>query len=153
MFLAFKQAQLSYSLGEVPVGAVTTNQKGEIIAEGHNQTILNKDPTAHAEIIALRRSALKLGNHRLVEINLYVTLEPCIMCLGAISQARVSKVVFGAFDSKYADSFNRRYLFKYMNHKMLMYGGVLSGLCNNILRNFFEERRQKSFIKSKSFPI
>ncbi len=152
MLLALKQAQLSYSLGEVPVGAIITSKEGKLIAEGHNRTILDKDPTAHAEIVALRKTASKLGNHRLVGLKLYVTLEPCMMCVGAIFQARISQVIFGAFDSKCTSNISRCiYSLNNLNHKIQIYGGILSENCGNILRKFFTELRSKDSCSSKNF--
>lgn len=127
---------------EVPVGAVVV-LNGEVIASAHNETIAAHDPAGHAEIVALRAAAAKLGNHRLPTATLYVTLEPCAMCIGAIAQARVSRVVFGAYDDKagaagsaidLADS-------KALNHRFEVSGGVLETDCAELLRQFFARRR------------
>ena len=101
MKLALNQARAAGNQGEVPVGAVLIAPTGDILATAHNQTISLNDPTAHAEILALRNAALKVANYRLLNTTLYVTIEPCIMCMGAIVHARVSKVVFGTEDPKW----------------------------------------------------
>ncbi|UOF94002.1 MAG: nucleoside deaminase [Bordetella sp.] len=142
MQLAFKQAELSYLLGEVPVGAVILDKQGNVIAKGHNRTIIDQDPTAHAEVVVLRKAALIMGNHRLPGFILYVTLEPCLMCIGAISQARLDRVIFGTFDSKGQSTFNSQFnLNKYLNHKVSMIGGILSEDCGKILHQFFHNLR------------
>jgi len=129
-------------VGEVPVGAVVTLD-GAIIGAGHNATITAHDPSAHAEIVALRAAANAKGNHRLPGATLYVTLEPCAMCMGAIAQARVSRVVFGAYDSKAgaAGSVIDLTDSKALNHRFEINGGLLAGESGKLLKNFFESRR------------
>ena len=127
---------------EVPVGAVVTlNDK--VIGSGHNQTISARDPSGHAEIIALRAAAASIGNHRLLGATLYVTLEPCAMCMGAIAQARISRVVFGAYDPKAgaAGSVIDLSDSPALNHRFEINGGVLAAECGDVLKNFFEARR------------
>jgi len=134
-----KRAELE---GEVPVGAVLVKDD-ELIAEGWNRPIVAHDPTAHAEIVALRAAAARLKNYRLLDTTLYVTLEPCIMCAGAIIHARVNRVVFGADDSKAgaAGGVFDTLLSDQFNHKVVCEKGVLESECAEILVNFFKTRR------------
>ena len=131
--------------GEVPVGALVV-LNGEIIGEGWNRPIGSHDPTAHAEIVALRAAAAKLGNYRLTGATLYVTLEPCPMCAGAMVQARVARVVYGATDplagsaGTVFDLLNTAVL----NHRAAVHGGVLAGECSQRLRTFFQSRRGRA---------
>jgi tRNA(adenine34) deaminase len=127
MQLALAQAQQAWDLGEVPVGAVVVKD-GEVIAVGCNQPIGKHDPTAHAEIVALRAAAEKLGNYRLPGCELYVTLEPCVMCSGAMMHARLSKVVFGAADPKTGACGSVVNLFEQeqLNHHAEIVGGVMA---------------------------
>jgi len=129
-------------VGEVPVGAVVTLD-GVTIGAGHNATITAHDPSAHAEIVALRAAANAKGNHRLPGATLYVTLEPCAMCMGAIAQARVSRVVFGAYDPKAgaAGSVIDLTDSKALNHRFEINGGLLADESGKLLRGFFEARR------------
>ena len=128
--------------GEVPIGAVLVLEDA-LIAEGWNQPILAKDPTAHAEIVALRAAAVRLGNYRLPGSTLYVTLEPCVMCAGAIVQARVSRVVYGAADiqSGAAGSVFNLLAAPELNHRADVIGGVLAEVCGQQLKVFFKQRR------------
>ena len=141
---ALQQAQNAQLVGEVPVGAVVVRD-GQIIATGFNQPIGSHDPTSHAEIIALRQAAQSSGNYRLPDCDLYVTLEPCAMCVGAMLHARLRRVVFGAFDRKTGAAGSVLNLFAEgaINHHTEAIGGVLSAESVAILRTFFEERRQK----------
>jgi len=135
-------ANKALALGEVPIGAVLT-LNNEIVAEGWNQPISSCDPTAHAEIVALRNGAVKLSNYRLTDTTLYVTLEPCAMCIGASIQARVKRVVFGAYDSHagaLGSVFNIVHA-KGVNHKFDYLGGVLQEECSELLKTFFKSRR------------
>lgn len=130
--------------GEVPVGALLVLED-KIVGQGWNQPIQNSDPTAHAEIIALRQAASELNNYRLLNTTLYVTLEPCAMCIGAIIHARVKRVVYGALDPR-AGAVES--VFKIpdepsLNHKLETLGGVLNDECSSLLRNFFQKRRLK----------
>ncbi len=139
---ALSQAQNAYLLGEVPVGAVVVKDQ-RIIATGFNQPIGEHDPTAHAEIMALRQAAALLGNYRLPGCALFVTLEPCAMCAGAILQARLARVIFGAHDPKTGVAGSVFNLFEQtqLNHQTQVTGGVLAEECGSLLRGFFAERR------------
>jgi tRNA(adenine34) deaminase len=129
--------------GEVPVGAVIV-AGGRIVARGRNRPILRSDPTAHAEVDAIRRACRAAGNYRLSGSTLYVTLEPCAMCLGAIVQARIGRLVYGAPDPKSGAVCSiMRFPFEKLNHRPEIEGGVLAGECGDILRAFFRVRRAK----------
>lgn len=138
--LAF--ASLAEDAGEVPVGAVLV-EDGQIIASGCNRSIGDSDPTAHAEIVALRQAASRKGNYRLPGTTLYVTLEPCAMCAGAIVQARVARIVFGAPDPRAgaAGSVLNVLQNDALNHRAEVTAGVLAAECAQLLRRFFRERR------------
>jgi tRNA(adenine34) deaminase len=142
MRLALEQARHAWDLGEVPVGAVVVKD-GVVIARGYNQPIGKHDPTAHAEIVALRAAAEVLGNYRLPGCELYVTLEPCVMCSGAMMHARLAKVVYGATDPKtgacgsVVDLFGQEQL----NHHTEVSGGVMAEECGAMLKSFFAARR------------
>jgi tRNA(adenine34) deaminase len=143
MQLALAQARHAAAAGEVPVGAVLVHQ-GEIIGTGHNTPIAGHDPTAHAEIRALRDAAQKLGNYRLEDCELYVTLEPCPMCAGAMLHARLKRVVFGATDPKTGAAGSVVNLFSQpqLNHHTQVRGGVLAEECGGLLQEFFRARRE-----------
>lgn len=145
MRLAFDQAQRAGELGEVPVGAVVVNAQGEVIGRGHNRTIVDADPTAHAEIVALRMAAQALANYRLPGASLYVTLEPCVMCMGAMLHARLARIVFGAIDPKTGacGSVVDVAAIAQLNHRTAVEGGVLAEPCGHLLRQFFRVRRAK----------
>lgn len=145
MQLALAQAAQAQQLGEVPVGAVLVDAQGELLATGFNRTIIDHDPTAHAEIVALRAGAQQVQNYRLPGASLYVTLEPCAMCLGAMLHARLARVVFGAPDPKtgVCGSVLNLALEKQLNHHTQVEGGVLAQECGDTLRQFFKERRSK----------
>jgi tRNA(adenine34) deaminase len=142
MGLALDQARTASKMGEVPVGAVLVKD-GEVIGTGHNHPIGLHDPSAHAEIQAIRMAARKLGNYRLVDCDLYVTLEPCVMCSGAIMQARLHRVVFGARDPKIGAAGSLMNLFdnESLNHQTDTMPGVLEKDCVQILQDFFKQRR------------
>ncbi|WP_151447222.1 tRNA adenosine(34) deaminase TadA [Lacisediminimonas profundi] len=142
---AISQAHNAWALGEVPVGALVVRD-GEIIATGFNQPIGTHDPTAHAEIMALRAAATILGNYRLPGCELYVTLEPCAMCSGAMIHARLARVVYGAPDPKTGACGSVVHLFaqEKLNHHTELVGGVLAGDCGQLLKDFFAERRARS---------
>ncbi|OZA72980.1 tRNA adenosine(34) deaminase TadA [Polynucleobacter sp. 39-46-10] len=139
---ALDQAKLAAAAGEVPVGAVLVRD-GEVISTGFNQPITNSDPSAHAEMMALRAAASDEANYRLPGTTLYVTLEPCTMCAGAMLHARVDRVVFGATDPKTgaAGSVLNVFSEKQINHQTVVEGGIMGEECGQILRDFFKERR------------
>ena len=143
MRLALDQAQNAWLVGEVPVGAVIM-RGGQVIATGYNRPITTHDPTAHAEIVALRHAAQLLGNYRLPECELYVTLEPCAMCAMAMMHARLKRVVFAAADPKtgVAGSVLDLFAQTQLNHHTALHGGVLADASARLLREFFAERRE-----------
>jgi tRNA(adenine34) deaminase len=142
MKIAITQANLAQSEGEIPIGAVIIKNE-IIIAKAHNQPILKNDPTAHAEIQVIRKAGAKENNYRLIDTTLYVTLEPCAMCLGAIMHARIARIVFGAYDYKTgvcgscADLRNK----KFFHHEIKITGGILEKDCSKLLKSFFKLRR------------
>lgn len=145
---AIVQAEGALILGEVPVGAVVV-QNGSVVGRGFNSCLSQSDPTAHAEIIALRDAARHLQNYRLPECELYVTLEPCTMCAGAIFHARLKRIIFGAFDYKSGVAGSTINLFNnpQLNHHASIAGGLLEEKCVKLLRNFFRERRTNKATK------
>ncbi len=142
MRAALAQASVAASVGEVPVGAVLVRQ-GEIIGRGLNRPIQDSDPTAHAEIMALRAAALVEKNYRLPGTVVYVTLEPCAMCLGAMLNARISRLVFGAYDAKAGAAGSVIDLGgnKQLNHRLEVNGGLFAEQCGKLLKDFFVTRR------------
>ena len=142
MKLALAQAQKAKSKDEVPVGAVIVH-KGRVIAKGHNRRETKKDPLGHAEMYAIRKAAAKLGGWRLSGCTLFVTLEPCPMCAGAIINSRIESVVFGAYDPK-AGAFGTLYDLAEgkLNHKPQVTGGVLEEECAQMLSTYFRQKRQ-----------
>lgn len=144
MVLAIEQAKKAADEGEVPIGAVIV-KNGEIISVAHNECEQKKDPTAHAEILAIRRAAEKIGDFRLTDAELYVTLEPCPMCAGAIINARIKEVVFGAADPMKGALGSVLNLYSYnLPNKPEVYGGISEKECLNILQEFFKKRRNKN---------
>ena len=148
---ALVQAQAAAQAGEVPVGAVVV-RGGEVIATGRNAPVQGHDPTAHAEIVALRAAALRLDNYRLEGCTLYVTLEPCAMCSGAMLHARVPRVVFGAPDPKTgaAGSVVDLFASRQLNHQTQLQGGVLADECAALLAAFFRERRSQQRAEARA---
>lgn len=144
MELALEQAALAAAAGEVPVGALVIKD-GEIIARGHNRNLLDNDPTAHAEIVALRQAAARLGNHRLVGCTMVATIEPCSMCAGALIHARITRLVYGASDPKAGAAGSTVNVINHpsLNHRMEVTAGVLAGKCSEILQKFFRQKRQQ----------
>ena len=153
MRLALAQATAAAEAGEVPVGAVIV-QGGKVIATGRNSPIAGHDPTAHAEIVALRAAAKLLGNYRLPGCTLYVTLEPCAMCSGAMLHARLERVVFGAFDAKTGTAGSVVNLFEQprLNHQTALLGEVLADECAALLKDFFGQRRAHRRVQILSAP-
>jgi tRNA(adenine34) deaminase len=142
MRLALEEARLAEESGEVPIGAVIIRGK-EVLAQAHNSPITVNDPSAHAEVLAIRQAASLLGNYRLTGMTLYVTLEPCLMCAGAILQARIDRVVFGAADPKSGAVISLYRLFddRRLNHAVSVTEGVLKEACVEILSGFFRAKR------------
>ena len=147
MRAALAQAESAASGDDVPVGAVVV-RRGEVLSRAANRTVRDQDPTAHAEVLALRAASATLGRWRLEECTLYVTLEPCAMCAGAIVLARVERVVFGAWDDKAGMVGSVGDLLRHprLNHRPEVTGGVLEDECGALLRSFFAERRRSEFV-------
>jgi len=152
MQLALQQAQAAADAGEVPVGAVVV-RAGQVIATGHNAPLSSHDPTAHAEVNAIRAAAQALGNYRLDDCTLYVTLEPCVMCSGAALHARFKRVVFGASEPKTgaAGSVLNVFANEALNHQTQVTSGVLASECAHVLQDFFEQRRAQQ--QSTKVPL
>lgn len=149
---ALSLADRAESLGEIPVGAVLVDSEGNILGEGWNLSITENDPTAHAEIVALRNAAKKVQNYRLLNTTLYVTLEPCTMCAGAILHSRIQRLVFGALDYKTGAVGSRFHFFDdyQMNHTVEITGGVLAQECGEKLSAFFRKRRAEKKLEKIS---
>jgi tRNA(adenine34) deaminase len=143
MRLALIEAEKAGQIDEVPVGALLVSARGEILAAAHNQTITLTDPTAHAEILVLRSAAIKINNYRLLDSTLYVTVEPCSMCMGALIHARVATLVYGAKDPKWgaADSLYRIGSDQRHNHRIEVVAGVLEAECRELMQRFFRAKR------------
>jgi len=141
---AIELAEQGEALGEVPVGAVIVRD-GEVIGEGFNQPITSHDPTAHAEVVALRKAAEHVQNYRLVDATIYVTLEPCTMCVGALVHARIARLVFGTTEPKAGVVVSQSQLLdaSYFNHRMEYSGGVCASECQQQLSAFFRRRREE----------
>ena len=143
MRAALEQARLALASGEVPIGAVVVID-GEVVARAFNQPIAAVDPTAHAEVLALRAAAAHVANYRLIGASLYVTVEPCLMCVGALVHARVREVVFGAPEPKTGAlvSTMQAHDIPGLNHRFIVTGGVLEGDCRDLIQQFFREKRR-----------
>lgn len=157
MRLALDQAHNAWLVGEVPVGAVIVRQTPDgpqVVATGYNRPITTHDPTAHAEIVALRHAATLLANYRLPDCELFVTLEPCAMCAMALVHARFKRVVFGAADPKTGAAGSVINLFDepQLNHHTEVQGGLLAGACGDLLRGFFAERRAQQRAERAAIP-
>ena len=141
---ALRAGQRALEIGEVPIGAVVVSE-GRIVGRGFNQNLAGPDPTAHAEIVALRQAAKELGNHRLLECAMYVTIEPCAMCAGALVLARLQRLVYGADDSKAGAVHSVLNVLNHpqLNHNMEVRGGVLAGRCADQVQGFFRKRREQ----------
>jgi tRNA(adenine34) deaminase len=144
MRLALEQALLATQADEVPVGALVIKD-GQIVGRGHNRTLLDNDPTAHAEMVALRQAAARIGNHRLAGCSMFATIEPCAMCAGALIQARLDRLVYGAPDPKAGAAGSVLEVLNHpsLNHKMMITAGVLESECSEILQRFFRKKRLK----------
>ena len=143
MHLALVEAEKAGQMGEVPIGAILVSEDGRVLSSTHNRTIDLADPTAHAEILALREAALKINNYRLLNTTLYVTVEPCIMCMGAIVHARISKLVFGTGDPKWGAA-GSLYNFAEddrLNHRVAITKGVCQQECRRLMQEFFRGKR------------
>lgn len=143
MSIAFEEALAAGARGEVPVGAVVTGRRGDVLSRAGNRTLELKDPTAHAELLAIRAAAASLGSERLVGCDLYVTLEPCAMCAAAISFARIRRLYFAAPDAKMGavDHGPRFFAQATCHHTPEVYGGIGESTARNLLESFFRERR------------
>jgi tRNA(adenine34) deaminase len=144
MELALEQAALAAAAGEVPVGALVIKD-GEVLGRGHNRNLLDDDPTAHAEIVALRQAAARLGNHRLTGCTMVATIEPCAMCAGALIHARIARLVYGASDPKAGAAGSVLQVINHpgLNHRMEVTAGVLAEKCSAVLQGFFRQKRQQ----------
>ena len=142
MRLALEEAQKALQADEVPIGAVAVSQ-GRLIGRGHNQPIEKNDPTAHAEIIALREAATRMENYRLPEASLYVTVEPCLMCVGAMVQARIKRLVYGTADPKGGAISSTQDIasMRGLNHRFAVTSGVMEQECRQLLQDFFQRKR------------
>jgi tRNA(adenine34) deaminase len=142
MRLALEEARNALHLGEVPVGAVIAQER-DVIASGFNQPIRSVDPTAHAEVVAIRKAARELSNYRLSGLTLYVTVEPCMMCVGAIVQARIGTLVYGASEPKFGAVESLVDLRKVgIPHRLAIVSGILEQECRKVLQDFFQYRRE-----------
>ena len=154
MKMALRLAQKAFSLGEVPVGAVVVVD-GKVVGRGYNQSIARSDPTAHAEVLALRQAARRVGNYRLTSATIYSTLEPCAMCAGSMVWARVQRLVYGAKDPKAGavDSNLRLFESESVNHRVEVVSGVGEAEAVKLLQEFFRLRRQPGSRQSRHRPI
>ncbi len=144
MTVALDEARRAHDEREVPVGAIVIS-RGQIVGVGHNRPIATRDPTAHAEILAMRAAAIALGSYRLIDAAIYVTLEPCVMCVGAMINARIARVVYGARDEK-AGALGSVYDIGRagrLNHRLEVKGGVMETECAALMTGFFRARRRK----------
>lgn len=143
MRLAIASATEARDLDEVPIGACLIDASGRIIASGHNRTITDCDPTAHAEMLVLRQAAQTIGNYRLTGTTVYTTIEPCVMCAGALVNARVERLVYGAADERFGavETHFRLCNSELLNHRLSITSGVLAEECRSLMQDFFRERR------------
>jgi len=144
MELALVEAKKAGQIGEVPIGAILVAENGEILSAAHNWTIKQVDPTAHAEILAVREAAVKLNNYRLLNTYLFVTVEPCMMCMGALLHARVKRIIYGATDPKWGAA-GSLYNFaedSRLNHRVEIINGVLEKECRTLMQAFFRAKRK-----------
>ena len=143
MRIAIEAARKAAEIGEVPVGAAIVNENGDLLSLSSNRTITNSDPTAHAEILALREAAGKTGNYRLTGLTVYSTIEPCVMCAGALVNARIARLVFGVHDERFGavESHFGIGATENLNHRIEVVSGVLSDECRELMQQFFRARR------------
>jgi tRNA(adenine34) deaminase len=145
MRVALQQAVMARDLNEVPIGACVVGEDGELLAAGFNRTIVDSDPTAHAEIVALRAAAKRAGNYRLGGTTVYTTIEPCAMCAGALVAARVKRLVYGAEDARFG-AVNTHFgigISQVLNHRLEISSGILEEECRGLLQEFFRMRRER----------
>ena len=149
MRTAIEAAETARQLGEVPIGACLIDENGELLAAAGNRTIADSDPTAHAEILVLREAARKIGNYRLTETALYTTIEPCAMCAGALVNARIKRLIFGARDERFGavESVFRLCDTSSLNHRIEITSGVLAEDCRRLMRDFFRAKRRAKVIE------
>jgi len=149
MRTAIEAAETARQLGEVPIGACLIDENGELLAAAGNRTIADSDPTAHAEILVLREAARKIGNYRLTETALYTTIEPCAMCAGALVNARIKRLIFGARDERFGavESVFRLCDTSSLNHQIEITSGVLAEDCRRLMRDFFRAKRRAKVIE------
>jgi len=145
---AIKAAEQARELNEVPIGACLINKNGELLAVAGNRTITDSDPTAHAEILVLREAASKIGNYRLTETALYTTIEPCAMCAGALVNARIKRLIFGAHDERFGavESVFQLCNSSSLNHQIEITSGVLAEDCRKLMQDFFRAKRNAGTI-------
>lgn len=150
---AIEAAQAAQETGEIPIGACLIDNNGELLASEGNRTITDSDPTAHAEILILRRAARKIGNYRLTEAIVYTTIEPCAMCAGALVNARIKRLVFGAHDIRFGavESVFRLCDTSSLNHRIEIKSGVLADECKKLMQDFFRQKREE--MKNVKFKI
>lgn len=149
MWRAIGVAREAEKAGEVPVGAVVVDANGKILAAEANRTIKNVDPTAHAEVLALRTAAIRLRNYRLTGVTVYTTIEPCAMCAGALINARVARLVYGAADERFGavDTHFGICVSEVLNHRIEVTGGVLAENCRRLMQDFFKKRRASNAVE------
>lgn len=152
MKAALSAAEDAGALDEIPIGACLIDSNGYLLAKAGNRTITDSDPTAHAEILVLREAAAKIGNYRLTDTILYTTIEPCAMCAGALVNARVKRLVFGALDNRFGavESVFRLCDSSSLNHRIEITSGVLAEECQNLIQGFFRQKRQIAKAKLKN---
>lgn len=143
MEVALKEAKKAYKIGEVPVGCVLVNQNNKIIAKAYNKKEKLHDVCGHAEILCIKKASKKIGDWRLNDLTLYVTLEPCLMCSSAIIQSRIKRIVFGAYEQNTGAVLSRIHAFKMENSSCLVDGGILEEDCKKVIQDFFKEKRKK----------
>ena len=144
MELALEEAKKAGQIGEVPIGALLVAENGAVLSAAHNQTIKKVDPTAHAEILVLRQAAIKINNYRLLNTSLFVTVEPCLMCMGALVHARVKRIIYGAADPKWGAAgslynFSEDYR---LNHRVQIINGIREKECRELMQAFFRAKRK-----------